>query len=146
MSWVARALPAKSTLRNPSRTIFATSSLAPVWTTAGPSTARIFSPAARVRFIAWAISRTLTALGFSLETALVMNSNSSCFFSAASIGKTRMPVRPTTTRSPALTPAIGTHRAAAPSGSSTMPQSISWSSTSTHSPPRRTWVRKLVVQ
>ena len=59
---------------------------------------------------------------------------------------TRMPARPTTTRSPARTPAIGTHRAARPSGSMAMPQSISWSSTSTHSPPSRTWVRKLVLQ
>ena len=50
----------------------------PVWTTAGPSTARIFSPAALVRRMAAAISRTVTPLGFSLDTGLAMNSNRLC--------------------------------------------------------------------
>ena len=49
----------------------------PVWTTAGPSTAKIFSPLSRVRRMAAAISRTVTAFGFSLETGLAMNSNRS---------------------------------------------------------------------
>ncbi len=67
----------------------------PVWTTAGPSTARIFSPAWRVRRIVAAISRTVTPLGFSLETGLAMNSKR--FWRAVvSAGKTRSPRRPTT--------------------------------------------------
>jgi len=60
-------------------------------------------------------------------------------------GKTRMPAGPR--RSVAeRTEAIGTHRAARPCGSRAIPQSISWSSTPTHSPPSRTSVRKLVVE
>ena len=69
----------------------------PVWTTAGPSTARIFSPAAFVRFMAAAISRTVTSFGFSLETGLCMNSNRCCR-AAVSAGRTRSPCRPTTMR------------------------------------------------
>src|SRR5213082_3108796 len=50
----------------------------PVCTTAGPSTARIFSPASRVRLMAAAISRTATPLGFSLNTGLAMTSKRFC--------------------------------------------------------------------
>ncbi len=84
----------------------------PVWTTAGPSTARIFSPASRVRFMARAISRTVTPLGFSLETGLAMNSKR--FWRAwVSAGKTRSPCRPTTIRSPLRTSVMGMQRAGA---------------------------------
>ena len=50
---------------------------------------------------AWpaAISRTVTPLGFSLDTGLAMNSNRLCR-AANSAGKTRSPWRPTTMRSP----------------------------------------------
>jgi hypothetical protein len=79
-------------------------------------------------------------LGFSLDTGLAMNSNR---FARAcdSAGKTRSPCRPTTIGSPLRTSVIGTQRALPPCGSTRMPQSISWSSTSIHSPPSRTCVR-----
>ena len=64
--------------------------------------------------MAAAISRTVTPLGFSLETGLAMNSNRFCR-AASSAGKTRRPCRPTTMRSPLRTSVIGMQRAASPS-------------------------------
>jgi len=71
-----------------------------------------------------AISRTVTPLGFSLETGLDMNSNR-LLRASSSAGKTRTPRRPTAMRSPLRTSTIGTQRAAPPSGSMSTPQSIS---------------------
>ena len=74
--------------------------------------------------MAAAISRTVTPLGFSLETGLAMNSNRFCR-AVVSAGKTRSPCRPTTMRSPMRTSVIGMQRAAVPPASTRMPQSIS---------------------
>ena len=63
--------------------------------------------------------------GRSLETGLAMNSKRLPLRASASGGNTRVPRLPTTIRAPSSTAVIATHRAAEPSGSMAMPQSIS---------------------
>ncbi len=62
-----------------------------------------------------------------------------------SIGSTRTPAWPTTIGMPSSTRIIGTHRAVPAWRSTTIPQSISWSSTPTQRPPMRTCVGWFVV-
>src|SRR4029453_12028280 len=69
---------------------------APVLTTAGPPTHRIFSPRALVARIAPATRRTISPWGFSLDTWEDMNSKTSPERPRSS-GWTRMPWPPTTT-------------------------------------------------
>ena len=65
MSWVASALPANSTSTKPASTRATIAGAAPVWTTAGPPTQRIFRPSALTSRICCAIWRTSRACGFS---------------------------------------------------------------------------------
>ena len=78
MSWVASALPANSTSTKPASTSATIAGAAPVCTIAGPPTQRIFPPSALTSRIRWAICRTSSACGFSLDdTAEDMNSKAS---------------------------------------------------------------------
>ena len=97
--------------------------------------------------MAWAISRTVTPLGFSLETVLCIKLNASREPAARSrsVGLTRVPARPMTIRSPFWTSDMGTHSAVFWSGFTRMPQSISCLATGIHSPPKRISVSWLVV-
>ena len=91
-----------------------------------------------------ATARRLTALGFSLETFDPMNPKR-VESRGRSSGTTRTPAWPTTIGRPSVTSVIATHRADLAATSTAIPQSISWSATSTQRPPSRTWVRWLVV-
>ena len=124
MSWVARALPAKSTWTQPSLISRAACPAEPVCTIAGPPTMSTFWPAARVLRIASTTPRTLIDLGFSLETAELMKPNG-LISRGRSTGSTRTPAWPTTIGMPTSTRAIATHRAVPFSRSTTIPQSIS---------------------
>ena len=118
---------------------------APVCTTAGPTTAIVSRPSSLTWRRMCATSWTICALGFSLLTALAMNSNG-WLSRGRSSGSTRMPLWPVTKRSPACTSLIATVSAETSSGSTRMPQSISGCPTRTHSPPMRTNVVRLVVE
>ena len=121
---------------------------APVCTTAGPTTAIVSRPSSRTRRSRRATSRTICALGFSLDTVEPMNSKG-WLSRGRSSGTTRMPWWPTTSSSPPRTSLSGTVSArrapASPAGPTRTPQSISGLSTRTHSPSRRTKVSRLVV-
>ncbi len=101
-------------------------------------------PAARVARIVSTTPSMLTDLGFSLETVELMKPNGPTSRDR-SIGCTRTPACPTTIGMPTATWIIGRQRALPAARSTTIPQSISWSSTPTHRPPRRTSVGWLVV-
>ena len=75
MSWVATALPPNRAPTYPARMRRASCAPEPVWTTAGPTTAIVSLPSSRTRRSRRATSRTIWALGFSLDTAEPMNSN-----------------------------------------------------------------------
>jgi hypothetical protein len=64
-SCAAKALPDSNTSTQPSRTRRASGTSPPEWTTAGPATITIFSPAARVL----RISRALPAIAMPLLTS-----------------------------------------------------------------------------
>ena len=102
-------------------------------------------PLARFSASSRATARMATPLGFSVETVLPMNSNV-CAFGASAPRETRARRRaPRRSRRRRRTSFIGRHRPSASAASTTMPQSISWSSTAIHFPARRISVRWLVV-
>ena len=75
MSWVASALPAKSTSTKPAFTSATIAGAAPVWTTPGPPTQSTFLPSALASRMPSATWRTSTACGFSLDTSDSMKPN-----------------------------------------------------------------------
>ena len=114
-------------------------------TTAGPPTHSTLPPSALTSRICWAIWRSSSDCGFSLETDELMNSKRSSLLLCSRSGSTTFtPPAPQTTRWPALTSLTGTVRTR-PS-STTSPQSISGCSTGTQVAPSRTTVSRLVVE
>ena len=144
MSWVASALPAKSTSTKPASTRATIAGAAPVCTTAGPPTQRIFLPSALTSRICCAIWRTSRACGFSDDTSEFMNSKPPTLRSIAGSGTTLTPDAPHTSSSPARMSLTAMVRARPPA--TTIPQSISGFSTGTQWPPSRTTVSRLVVE
>ena len=74
-SCTAKALPVRITSIQPSRTRPASVDAPPEWTTAGPGTTTMRSPAARTRFISRAAARITIALLISAETSFDMKPN-----------------------------------------------------------------------
>ncbi len=143
MSWVASALPAKSTSTKPALTIATIAGAAPVCTTPGPPTHSTFLPSALASRIPSATWRTRTACGFSDETSDSMKPKASLPLSTTG-AETRMPEAPVTTCMPTFTSDIG--RVKIRPSSTTRPQSISGFSTSYQRPSSRTRVGRLVVE
>ena len=110
----------------------------------GRTTARIFSPASRASRTRSATSRTISPLGFSLDTSVAMNSNELGLAgrssgvhpdAVAADDDLRRPPHP-----------VHGHGAAPAVASTTIAQSISGFSTWTQSPSTRTSVARLVVE
>ena len=125
---------------NPSFTILANTGPDPVCTTAGPETTAILPPLSLTSFISDDIFPIMEDIGFSEDASLAMNSNTPFLPLGRSGGRTWIPSLPTTTRSPFLILPIGLQVAFPLSGSTTIIQSISMSSTTTHSFLYRIWV------
>jgi hypothetical protein len=87
-----------------------------------------------------------SACGFSEEISEDMNSKRCSSARGFCFGVTLIPPMPQTMRMPALTSSMGIVRAAVPSLSTRMPQSISGLATSSQCPPTRTRVGKFVVE
>ena len=148
MSWVASALPAKSTSTKPASTSATIAGAAPVCTTPGPPTHSTFLPAAFASRMPSATWRTSTACGFSLETSDSMKPNEpSALVSTGHVDPDAGGAADDLHAGLHVGHRQRVHaQVASPAPSTISPQSISGFSTGTQWPSRRTRVARLVVE